>query len=442
MTAAPLPASTQAPTVFLACLSGPDQGKRLALSDRASLIGRAADCHVVSSDPEAAPRHVALVLREGTVRFLAIEPAVTAVDGQALNQGALLPSQQLRIGGSLWRVEGQLPAPAPESLLERLGEKISSAAGVERIQGWSAQEMFSEVLRRRTVEESEEHFNAGTRTTTPPLAAISTDWPKPWAFFRALALSLAVYLGFVAAWNEFGNPYLLPGLIMVGSFAVPLSILIFFFEMNVLRNVSLYQLIRLVLVGGVLSIVISLFGFRFSRLDNWLGAMSAGLVEEAGKLVALLVLVNNRRYPWLLNGLLLGAAVGTGFAVFETAGYAFYWGLLQRGSGGMVDILLTRGVLSILGGHALYTGITGAALWRVRGGRPFEWTMVRDPRFLRLFGLAVLLHMFWDSPIELPFLLKYLVVGFAAWVALLGLVQEGLKQVRREQLIAAPTAVG
>jgi protease PrsW len=428
--------------VYLACVSGPDQGKQLTLSERAGLIGRAPDCHLVSADPEVQARHVAVVLREGSVRFLAIEPAVTLVDGQTLNQGALLPAQQLRIGSSLWRIEGALPVPVSESLLERLGEKISSAAGVERIQGWSAQEMFSEVLKHRTPEESEEYFDAGTRATTPALTAVSTDWPKPWAFFRALTLSLLLYLGFVAAWNEFGNPYLLPGLIMVGAFAVPLSILIFFFEMNVLRNVSLYQLIRLVLIGGVLSIVISLFGFRYSRLDNWLGAMSAGLVEETGKLLAVLLLVNNRRYPWLLNGLLLSAAVGTGFAVFETAGYAFYWGLLQRGAGGMMEILLTRGVLSILGGHALYTGISGAALWRVRGGRPFEWTMLRDPRFLRLFGLAVVLHMVWNSPLDLPFLLKYIVVGFAAWVALLGLIQEGLKQVRREQIILAPTSVG
>jgi RsiW-degrading membrane proteinase PrsW (M82 family) len=226
---------------------------------------------------------------------------------------------------------------------------------------------------------------------------------------------------------------------MVGSFAVPLSILVFCFEMNVLRNVSLYQLIRLVVVGGLLAIVISLFGFRLSHLANWLGAMSAGLVEETGKLLALILMTRGPRHRWILNGLLLGAAVGTGFAVFETSGYAFDQGLLSNGIEGMLGIIFTRGVLSVFGGHGLFTGLVGAALWRVRAGRPVTREMLLDRRFLRVFGLVIALHMVWNSPLELPFLGKYLAVGFVTWVALLGYIQEGLRQVRREQMAVMPT---
>lgn len=428
--------------ITLVAVSGPDQGKRLPLSDKAQLIGQAADCQLHSDDPAVAPRHVALVLREGSVRFLTLEPATTEVNGAAKNQGALGPGERLRVGGSDWQVEGKVRPSGEVSFFESLGEKISTAAGVEKIQGWSAGQMFSEVFQHRTEEDLEAHFAVGTRTTTPNLLEVETRWPKPWAFFRALSLSLLVYVGFVLAWNEFENPYLLPGLMLAGSFAVPFSILVFFFEMNVLRNISLYQVIRLVVGGGLLAIVISLFGFRWSGLDNWLGAMSAGIVEETGKLVALILLARNPRYRWTLNGLLLGAAVGTGFAVFETAGYVFARGLLEGGTSGMMNIILTRGVLSVLGGHALFTGMVGAALWRVRAGRPITREMLLDRRFLRVFGLAVVLHMVWNSPLQLPFYMKYVAVGFVAWVALLSFIQDGLRQVRREQVTVMPTVVG
>ncbi len=428
--------------VALVAVSGPDQGKRMALSEQAQLIGRAADCRLRSDDPAVAPRHVALVMREGSVRFLTLEPATTEVNGVIKNQGALGPGERLKVGSTEWQVEGKVRPSGEVSFFESLGEKVSAAAGVEKIQGWNAAEMFSEVFKHRSEEDVEAHFAVGTRTTTPALLDVPTDWPKPWAFFRALSLSLLVYIGFVMAWREFENPYLLPGLMLAGSVAVPLSILVFFFEMNVLRNISLYQLIRLVVGGGLLAIVISLFGFRWTGLDNWLGAMSAGIVEESGKLAALILMARNPRYRWTLNGLLLGAAIGTGFAVFETAGYAFANGLLENGTGGMMNIILTRGVLSVLGGHALFTGMVGAALWRVRAGRPVTREMLLDRRFLRVFGLAVVLHMVWNSPLQLPFYLKYIAIGFVAWVTLLSFIQDGLRQVRREQMQVMPTIVG
>jgi hypothetical protein len=39
----------------------------------------------------------------------------------------------------------------------------------------------------------------------------------------------------------------------------------------------------------------------------------------------------------------------------------------------------------------------------------------------------------WNSPIELPFYLKHIVLGFVAWTAVLSFIHTGLKQVRAEQ---------
>jgi len=290
--------------------------------------------------------------------------------------------------------------------------------------------MFSEVVARHTDEEVEEYFTVGTPRTTPSLSEIDTAWPRPWVFVRVLVMSLILYGVFVGAWREFGNTNLIPGLIMVGSVAIPFALLIFFFEMNAPRNISLYQVIKLLLLGGIVSILISLFGFRWTELSNWMGAASAGIIEETGKGLALLLVINRPRFRWTLNGLLLGAAVGAGFAVFETAGYALQFGL-NYGDVAMFSVLRERGFLSLFGGHVLWTALVGAALWRVRGSAPFRFEMLAAPAFLRVFAVCVVLHMAWNWSgfAELPFYGKYILLGTVAWLLILGMIQVGLGEI-------------
>jgi RsiW-degrading membrane proteinase PrsW (M82 family) len=378
-----------------------------------------------------------------TVRTL--DGAAVFLDGHFAGESSVLaPGQQMRMGRSLWQITGGGPKAGEGFVgwIDRLHGHIATAAGVERVQGFSATEMFSEVLKRRTNEEREEYFAAGTPSTTPPITQVDTNWPKPWAFARTFLFSVAAYFLLVYGFREFNNAYFIPGIIAVGSLAFPLAILVFFFEMNVPRNVSVYQLFKLVVFGGIFSLVLSLFGFRMTNLGSWLGAMSAGIVEETGKLIALIVLAHRTKYRWTLNGLLIGAAVGTGFSVFETMGYVMVRGFLENGIEGMFAVITTRGWLNLLGDHALWTGIVGAALWRVRAGRPLRMDMLTDPRFLRVFALAVALHMINNAPFNLPLYGKFLAIGFTAWVVILSFIQTGLKEVRDEQHRIAGTAMG
>jgi hypothetical protein len=61
----------------------------------------------------------------------------------------------------------------------------------------------------------------------------------------------------------------------------------------------------------------------------------------------------------------------------------------------------------------------------------FEFSMLNDMRFKRVFFAGVVLHMLWNTGFELPFYGKYLVLGAIGWVIVLGLVQEGLKELKR-----------
>jgi protease PrsW len=334
-------------------------------------------------------------------------------------------------------------------LFGRVTDGISSVAGVEKLEGFSLGDTFSEVFSRHSYEEVERYFSVGGPDTTPALTQIDVSWPKPWVFFRTLLVALGAYIVFVEAWQQFGNVKLVPGIIFVGSFAIPFATLILFFELNIRRNVSLYQVGRLVALGGAAAIVVSLLGYQVaSGLKlNWMGASVAGLVEEPGKLLVLAFVVNNLRYRYILNGLLLGAAVGAGFAAFESAGYAFLYLLQHMGVSmqtngnytltlndvdAMRQLIMSRGLLSPLG-HIAWTAMSAAALWRVKGDAPFRLEMLKDPRFTRVFAAAVVLHMIWDSPLDLPFDGLYIILGAVAWIIVLGLVQEGIAELRTRQ---------
>lgn len=324
----------------------------------------------------------------------------------------------------------------PQNFSSKMSDTVTDWAGVERLEGFKLGDVFSEALKKHSRDEVEDYFTVGAPSTTPKIENVDTTWPKPWVFLRTFIAAAFIYFIFVQAWNQYANENLIPGLILVGSFAVPVSALIFFFEMNARKNVSLYQVIRLLFLGGIISITVSLIFFDLSdnmKLD-WLGASLAGMAEEPGKLLALIIVVQTTKYRYTLNGLLFGAAIGTGFAAFESAGYALHAGLYYD-SATMLDNIMHRGMLSPFG-HIIWTGMCGAALWKVKGANHFKVEMLQDPRFYRVFIMAVILHMIWNSPLELPFYIKNIFLGIVGWIIIFSLIQSGLKQIKEEKTIA------
>jgi protease PrsW len=368
--------------------------------------------------------------------------------------------------------------------------RITSIAGVEKIEGLHRKDFFSETFKKRTDDEIDELFTTGTKATTPPLKTIDTRWPHPWLFLRAAIVAVLLYVAFYVGLAHFGNPNFLPGLMLVGSFAIPLATLILFVEMNVPRNMSLYQTFKLVNAGGIVALIFTValwvpvryFGPKV--LPSLLDASLTGFIEEAAKIGAVVLLMRNKRFHWTLNGLLIGAAVGTGFAAFESAGYAFNQGLIEpvrslfvprlmellkhlpqgvtwdalqqgvrtglaqlfwdQGVSAMVHVITTRGVLAPLG-HIVWTAIAAAALWKVKGDQLFDWRMLGDWRFLRVFFLVVACHALWDLQWinnDIWAYTKYLILGFVAWVAALAYVQEGLKQIRQAQQASGASDTG
>lgn len=330
-------------------------------------------------------------------------------------------------------------AGAGSDLLGSLSGRLHELASTDRLEGFRLSEMFGEVFRRRTAEEMEEHFLAGTSKATPRLEEVETGWPKPWFFFRALAFVVVVYFGFAWMMQTWGNAKVIPGMIVMGALAAPLATVILFFECNTPRNVTFHYTMLLMAFGGMLSLLLTHVGVTAADL-SWMGAMSAGILEETAKLATVLILVKPRRYPYILNGLLLGAAVGAGFEVFEIAGYAFEKVMASRSLQVMETEIQLRAFTAPFG-HAAWTAIAAGAFWRVAEGRVLKPEFFLDARFLRAFLIPVGLHMFYNSPLPSPFYAKEAVVAAASWIVILGLMQQGLRQVRKMQQWTAREAL-
>jgi protease PrsW len=218
--------------------------------------------------------------------------------------------------------------------------------------------------------------------------------------------------------------------------------------------------------------VISLLGAEIAaRLSTfgWLGDPAAGIEEEVVKLAAVIIVARNVKHKYILNGIVFGAAIGCGFAVFETAGYSFYKGyllgymatLLQHTDvfskiksvddlmgviaevskyayPRMFDIIASRSYLAPFG-HVAWTAIAAGALWRVKGANPFSLRMLIEPSFLRTFSVPVVLHMLWDTDLiqgrdVITRNALLLLLGCIAWYVAFLLVQQGLRQIKNAQL--------
>jgi RsiW-degrading membrane proteinase PrsW (M82 family) len=285
------------------------------------------------------------------------------------------------------------------------------------------------VFSKHEPDEVENLFTVGSSLTTPQLHPNMANLPSPWLFFRVLVGAVAIYFLFWLLWDNFRNLNVIPGLIIVGSFAVPFAILVLFYEINTPRNVSIVKVIQLLILGGALSILFSLFLFEITPMLGFFGASAAGFVEEVGKLATVLFamrFIPMKRYPYRLNALLFGAAVGAGFAAFESAGYALRIGLMNADE--MLDNITLRGAMSPFA-HIVWTAIASTAYWIARKDNTDFQSTISSKKFLTLFSASVALHFVWNLPFEGPFMIKFWILGFVAWVIIFSLIQSGLKEI-------------
>ncbi|KUL39431.1 hypothetical protein ADL15_09765 [Actinoplanes awajinensis subsp. mycoplanecinus] len=224
--------------------------------------------------------------------------------------------------------------------------------------------------------------------TTHPATRSGRVWLR--MFLTGLVLWMAaVVIIFVT-----GNANLIPTVVLLGSFLVPVTFVAWAFERRETGEITDGLIFSTFVSGGVLGVLgASVLEAFLLHPSPWL-FFGVGLIEEAVKLGALMMLTRRLRTRTLRDGMILGAAVGFGFAAFESAGYAFtaLFSVDGLSLAQLVQTEVLRGLLAPVG-HGLWTAILGGILFAASRPQHFRTTA---KVVLTYLGVSIL-HGLWDS---------------------------------------------
>lgn len=300
-------------------------------------------------------------------------------------------------------------------------------------------DIFSDVFKRHTPEESAQVLIAGTALTTPRESEMLSNWQKPFIFARfLLGCAIVIALSYFMAIK--GWPGMDTVLVLLAIVA-PVSILLLTWELNVPRNISLADVLKWVAIGGIMSLIFTVLFNVALDIFSFLGEFStesatwAAVVEEPAKLAIVYYIVKKKDYKFVLNGILVGMAVGTGFAVMETLAYIMRYAFAYGYEAGLeVAILRALGSFS---SHGTYAAIYGGGLVMAKGSHKLQLGHLFHLDHLVYLIAAMILHACNNSIVVQAFLAMEL--GEYAWIIIetlimyallfLPLIKKGVNQV-------------
>lgn len=229
------------------------------------------------------------------------------------------------------------------------------------------------------------------------------------AWVRVFTIGLALWLLSVLVTYATENIALVPMVVLLGSFLVPVTFVAWAFGQRHTPAITTGLLFNAFIVGGVLGVLAASLVESFVLRPSIFLFLGVGLIEEAVKLGALLLVSRRLRPKVMRDGIILGAAVGFGFAAFETAGYALR-ALLATGHGlslsAVVETEILRSVLAPVG-HGLWTALLGGVVFHAARYGRFRLT---GTVFAAYLGVSVL-HGLWDATPGVALLITLLISG-------------------------------
>ncbi|KHL01845.1 PrsW family glutamic-type intramembrane protease [Sinomonas humi] len=240
-------------------------------------------------------------------------------------------------------------------------------------------------------------------------------------WWKALLIGLALWIATIFVTASTLNSNLIPTLILLGSFLVPFSVVLFAVE-RVTGNLAPTHVFLAFFAGGVVGVLAASLLEADLHVTTWI-YLRVGLIEEAVKAVVLLVVGRSVVPKTARQGALLGAAVGAGFAAFESAGYAFNAAVTSQGID-LASMLQTEAMRSILTPvcHVLWTALLGAVIFGATDrAAKYRFTGLVIVAFIAV----VILHALWDSMGGIAALLAVVVTGNAVPALQYGFLRPG-----------------
>lgn len=320
-------------------------------------------------------------------------------------------------------------------------------------------DIFSEYNKKHDKQDFEYAIAAGTALNSASEEYMLQKWRKPWIFYTMLKWGIAliillyvVYFGLQVTGIGSVVPAIGQMAIIIPPLIAPAVLMVLFWEMNIPRNMSILELFGMWLIGGFASLVIA--NLFFIVLPDGLPiCINAPAAEEPAKLIAALLMMawfsrNKKLYG--INGFVIGATVGAGFAGFESVQYAFNSAqsvmTMQGEAGQIVQVVQTsmsgsvvysqilRLLLSV-GGHVMYCAPYSAEVARNTKNGKITISSILNINVILVFLASSVIHGLWNNDVfEIPggrvgYYMYLIVLITLLWILGLKVLRRSLNQV-------------
>ncbi len=208
-------------------------------------------------------------------------------------------------------------------------------------------------------------------------------------------VGLVVWLAAAAVTEITDDDILVPTVIIIGSFLVPVTLVAFALSRRREGYLTTEEVVLGFLAAGTLGVIATAV-MEIYLLPAAAGTfIGVGIIEELGKALVLIAVAHRVHERGPRDGMVLGAVVGAGFAAFESAGYALQSMLAHLDERPVITILELEAFRALLApfGHITWTALIGGALFASsRRGR-----LHLDGRLVATVLGCITLHALWDQ---------------------------------------------
>jgi RsiW-degrading membrane proteinase PrsW (M82 family) len=233
-------------------------------------------------------------------------------------------------------------------------------------------------------------------------------------------IGLVLWGAAIGAASLTGDIILLPTIVLIGSFLVPVTGVIWYLDHDPSLVLSPRRILVAFIIAGSLGVVATAVLEYYLVGTGILGNVEVGLIEEFVKAALIVAIAWGIHAFHTRDGMVLGAAIGFGFAALESSGYALASLFVVQGHrlllslDSVVITELVRGVLAPFG-HGMWSAIMGGVLFAAaaRTGRlRLTWSVGAA------YLLVSILHGAFDS---IAGIVGYVIVSIIGLVPLIWL---------------------
>jgi RsiW-degrading membrane proteinase PrsW (M82 family) len=214
------------------------------------------------------------------------------------------------------------------------------------------------------------------------------------SWLKVFTGGLVLYMFGVSALAATRNTNIFPTVVMLGNFLVPITYVAFFYQRRHLSKLDMPTTSWAFFYGGLLGVLAAAtLEPIFLSQQSLFYSFEVGLIEEFAKIIGVIIIARRCFHDSEMDGLILGAASGMGFAALESTGYAFTAFLNSGGSlSQTVLITLVRGVIAPIG-HGTWTAILVSTMFRESGPRKFHI----NHKVIAAYITVAALHGLWNG---------------------------------------------